>query len=145
VPGTTPAERKRAARAAERRREAVTMLQIAECMCRYAAARLGNGADPAEARATALEAAGELVAVADALRRLTRLDPAARRALAVQLAALGWPTRQIAMQLGVDPRCVRYYVAGRRSTGLHGLRAAARAVFAGQPSSLEQAGGVIPL
>jgi hypothetical protein len=113
-PAATSAERKALARAAERRRQAVTMLQIAECTCRYAAGQLGDGITPEQARETALFVAGELAAVADGLRRLTRLDPAARRALAVQLGNLGVPTIEIARRLGVDPRCVRYYVAGRR-------------------------------
>jgi len=90
------------------------MLRIAAKTCDYGAARLGNGASPEEARETALFVAGELVAVADGLRRLTRLDPAARRALAVQLGNLGVPTIEIARRLGVDPRCVRYYMADAR-------------------------------
>jgi hypothetical protein len=107
------ARRKALAREDARRRQAVTMLQISATTCTYAASRLGNGASPAEARETALFVAGELTAMAEALRRLTRMSGPQRRVLARQLAALGWPTRQIARQLGVDPRCVRYYVAGR--------------------------------
>jgi hypothetical protein len=110
----TDAERKATARESARRREAMHVLQIGEVTCRYAAARLGNGASPAEARETALFVAGELTEMAAALRRLTRLAPAERKMLARQLAALGVPTRTIAMRLGVDPRCVRYYVSGRQ-------------------------------
>ena len=63
------AARKALARQAARRREAVNMLRIAECTCRYAAGQLGDGIGPGEARATALFVAGELTAVARALRR----------------------------------------------------------------------------
>jgi DNA-directed RNA polymerase specialized sigma24 family protein len=107
------AERKRLARRAADRRAAVTMLQIGECTMRYAAVQLGNGISAAEARETALFVAGELTAMAEALRRLTRLGPDERRALAVQLAALGFTQRQIATRLGVSERAVRYYVTGR--------------------------------
>ena len=107
------AERKARARAAERRRRAVGMLQIAECGCRYAASQLANGTGPEEARAVALEIAAELTTVAEALRRLTRLGPAERRALAKQLDALGLPTRQVAATVGVSDRAVRYYLHGR--------------------------------
>ena len=93
------------------------MLRITEATCRYAAAQLGNGADPGEARATAVFVAGELAEVAAALRRLTRLGPAERRALAAQLAALGMGPARIAVRLGVSERCARYYVAGRSSRG----------------------------
>lgn len=107
------AERKARARAAERRRRAVGMLQIAECGCRYAASELANGTGPEEARAVALEMAAELTEVAEALRRLTRLSGPERRALAVQLSGLGVPTRRVAAMVGVCERSVRYYVAGR--------------------------------
>ena len=110
------ARRKALAREAARRREAVTMLQIAECTCRYAAAQLGNGTGPAEARTTALFVAGELTVTAEALRRLTRLGPAERRVLAVQLAGLGWGRRQIAARLGVSERAVWGYLR-RASAG----------------------------
>jgi len=113
VPETANRQRKAAAREAARRRQAATMLAIAEATCRYSAVRLGNGIGPEEARQTALFVAGELELVAGALRRLTRLDGPQRRARAVQLAQLGFPTRQIAAQLGVSDRAVRYYVSGR--------------------------------
>jgi hypothetical protein len=58
------------------RRQAVTMLRVAEATAGYAAARLSNGLGPAEARRAAVEAAVELVAVAGELRRLERLCPA---------------------------------------------------------------------
>jgi hypothetical protein len=120
-PATVTAERKRLAREAARRREAVTMLQISAATCTYAASQLGNGTSPDEARDTALFVAGELTAMAASLRRLTRMGLAERRALARQLAGLGWPTRQIAAQLGVSDRAVRYYVAGRVCPGRAGL------------------------
>jgi predicted transcriptional regulator len=53
-----------------------------------------------------------LASLATELRRLTRLRPDERRALAAALAALGLPTREIAEQVGVCDRCVRYYVHG---------------------------------
>ena len=109
------AVRKRLAREAERRRSAARLLAIAECGCRYAAGQLANGIGPAEARGVAGEMAAELSVVARELRRLTRMGPDERRAQARHLAALGWPTGRIAMQLGVCDRTVRYYVRGRAS------------------------------
>jgi len=111
------ARRKALAREAERRRRAVTMLQISEATCRYAASALANGTGPDEARQTALFVAGELEQVAAGLRRLTRLPGPERRVLAVQLHGFGWTTKRIAAQLGVTPRCVRYYLAGRVCPG----------------------------
>ena len=108
-------EAKALAREAERRRRAVTALQVLACVCAYAARQLGNGVTPEEARTVALETAGELTELATALRRLTRLGPAERRARARLLAGQGVPTRTIAAMLGVDPRCVRYYLADRRA------------------------------
>jgi hypothetical protein len=110
-------ERKTAAREAARRREAVTVLAVAEATIGYARRQLGNGLSPPEARQCALETAAELASVADQLRRLTRLRPADRRALAAGLANFGLTTRQIARQLGVSDRAVRNYVVGRRSDG----------------------------
>ena len=116
------AARKRLSREAARRREAVNLLRIAECMCRYAASELGNGLGPADARAAAAEAAAELAMVAESLRRLTRLGPSERRVRAVQLAAVGWDKRRIATQLGVSDRTVRgYFRAGPGRAGqFHG-------------------------
>ncbi len=91
------------------------MLQIAECTCRYAAGQIGNGTGPAEARETALFVAGELVVVAEALRRLTRLGPAERRARAVQLVSLGWDKHRVAAQLGISDRTMRNYLRPRES------------------------------
>ena len=111
------AERKRLARLAADRRAAVTMLQIAASTCRYAASQLASGTGPAEARQAALFVAGDLAATAEALRRLARPGPGERRQLTVQLAAPGMTTKQIAAQLGVSDRAVRYYVAGRPRPG----------------------------
>lgn len=111
------AAHKRLLREAARRREAVNLLRIAECMCRYAASELGNGLGPAEARAAAAEAAGELAMVAESLRRLTRLGPAERRARAVQLAALGWSKHRVAVALGVSDRAVQAYSRPRSPAG----------------------------
>jgi hypothetical protein len=105
--------RRRLAREAQRRREAVDLLRLAECGVRYAISELSNGTGPAEARAVAVEMAGELSMIAASLRRLTRLSGPERRSLARQLAADGVPTGRIAAQLGVSDRAVRYYVRGR--------------------------------
>jgi DNA-directed RNA polymerase specialized sigma24 family protein len=113
---TTPSARvlaRRAAREAQRRREVVTVLAVGQATIVYVTRVLANGATPQEARVAALEAAGELEATAEALRRAVRLAPAERRQLARQLAELGWPTGRIARQLGVSDRAVRYYLAGR--------------------------------
>jgi hypothetical protein len=110
VPETAERERKRRAYEAGRRREAVTMLRVAEAMCGYAASQLADGLGPEEARAAAIEAAGELAALAAQLRRLTRLRPADRRVLAAQLTALGLSRREVAGRLGVTDRAVRGYL-----------------------------------
>ena len=106
------AERKRLARRAADRRQAVTLLQVTECTARYAASQVANGASPEEARQVLLFAAGELVAVAESLRRAVRLSGPERRALAVQMARFGTPTKVIADRLGVSGRSVRNYVRG---------------------------------
>jgi hypothetical protein len=82
------------------------MLQIVECTARYGASQLRNGATPQQAREIAAFIAGELERVAEALRALTGPDPA-ERALARQLASLGWGRRQIAARLGVTEPVVR--------------------------------------
>ena len=105
-----------AARAAERRRSAVTALQIAECTCAYAASQLGNGLGPEEARETAVFVASELELVADTLRRLTRLSVAERRRLAVQLVGLGWSKHRVAVQLGVSDSAVRGWLRSRSNS-----------------------------
>ena len=107
------AEREALARAAaDRRRQVVTVLRITECTCGYAASRIGNGASPEEAVATALFVAEELAEVATALRRLARPDPAARRALAVALAARGTPIGEVAELVGVTRKTARAYLCG---------------------------------
>ena len=108
------AARARVAREAARRRQAVTMLQITECTCRYGASVLANGSGPAEARAAALEVAGELAVVAEALRRLARLSPAERRQQAARLRALGLSQHQVAVQLGISDRQAQAYLARPR-------------------------------
>jgi hypothetical protein len=89
------------------------MLQISEATCRYAAAQLGNGIGPEEARQTALFVAGELTAVAETLRRLARLSPAERRALTVRLVADGMSQRQAAAVVGVSKRRAWDYLRAR--------------------------------
>ena len=107
------AERKRCAREAGRRRSAVNALNIGACACRYASTQLANGLNAAEARELAAEIASELVAVASILRRVAWRDVGERRVMAVQLAALGLPTKAIADRLGVSDRSVRNYLRGR--------------------------------
>jgi hypothetical protein len=85
------AARTRLARERARRRDAINMLRIAECGCRYASQQLANanGTGPEEARAAVLEMAGELAECAEAVRRVVKLSAAERRGLAIRLAALG--------------------------------------------------------
>jgi hypothetical protein len=106
------AERKRCAREAARRREAVNVLRIVECTARYGASQLANGIGPGEAREVAVFVAGELELVAEALRRLTRLEAGERRVMAVKLAGLGFGRREIAARLGVSERAVFGYLHG---------------------------------
>ena len=117
---TASAVRRRAAREAARRREALAVLQIGEACCRYGASILGNGADPREAREAAVECASELAMIAETLRRLSRLSSSERRQRAVLLVGLGWSKHRVAVQLGVSDRAVRNYVSrsrpGRDST-----------------------------
>jgi DNA-binding NarL/FixJ family response regulator len=99
------------------RREAVTVLRLAEAIARYSAEQIGNGLSPKAAQQAAIDTAGELEAAAGKLRRLTRPDPAerradARRALAVELAASGLSHRQIAVQVGRSKRTVWGYLRG---------------------------------
>jgi DNA-binding NarL/FixJ family response regulator len=72
-----------------------------------------NGLEAGEARELAAEIASELVAVAAILRRVAWRDVRERRVMAVQLAALGLPTKAIADRLGVSDRSVRNYLHGR--------------------------------
>lgn len=83
------AERKRLAREAGRRREALNVLRIIEATARYAATQMNGGLSPGLARAAALEAAAEMEMAAVALRRCVQLRPAERRALARSLAGGG--------------------------------------------------------
>lgn len=103
-------ERKRRVRAAARRREAVTLLNVAGGTIHYCVRQLGNGIGPEEARLVAAEAAEELAVVARELRRLTRLGPAERRVLARQLVALGMTRHEAAVRLGLSDSAVRSYL-----------------------------------
>jgi DNA-binding NarL/FixJ family response regulator len=107
------AVRDRLARAAERRRSAITALRLAESACRYGADQIGNGLGPGEALAAARAVADELIAVAVVLRRLTPLEPGERREAAVALARLGIPRREIADRLGLTQGTVRKYLRPR--------------------------------
>ena len=113
------------------RARVVDLLRIAEGIAGYAAREIGNGLSPGAARRAALEAAADLEAAAASLRRLARPDPvarsrtgaadeAARRAVALELAASGWPARAIAERLGVNPETARRYLrvaSGRNASG----------------------------
>jgi hypothetical protein len=67
------------------RREAASVLTITAAIAAYAAGRVSNGLGPEQARRAVVDAAAELEAAAAALRRLARLTPADRRALAAEL------------------------------------------------------------
>jgi hypothetical protein len=126
--GRVPSSAEPPARCEVARRRAVDMLRLAESIAGYAAAQLANGLSPEQARRAALDAAGELDAVAVHLRRLAqpRLDVAERRALAAELAESGMSARQIAGQIGVTPSTVWDYLA--RRSGMAG-RSAPRLPF----------------
>ena len=112
------------------------MLRVGESMCGYAAASIGNGLSPDDARRAALDVAAELAELAAALRRLTRLDldAAQRRALAVELAASGLSQRQIGEQLGVSKKTV--WADLRRAQRLERRPAASRTSFPKQALDL---------
>jgi DNA-directed RNA polymerase specialized sigma24 family protein len=112
-PPTAAAERKRAVRDAGRRRSAVDVLTVASAVAGYAAREVGDGLGPEQARLAVVEAAAELEAAASSLRRLARLGPADRRALAANLAALGFTRAEIADRLGVSQRAVYGYLRSR--------------------------------
>lgn len=122
------AERRALEREAQRRREAVALLRLAESVCGYAAGVVGNGVAPEEARAAAVDAAGELSEVAAALRRLTRLRGPERREAARELDRAGVPRVEIAVRLGVSPSSVWQYLhrATLRPGRLHVVRAGPR-------------------
>ena len=102
VSETADAVRRRLPREAARRRQAVATLRLAEAVARYAADQMANGLAPEEARAAAIDAAGELAELAALLRKLTRLGPAERRELALELGGLGWDKQRIAVRLGLS-------------------------------------------
>jgi DNA-binding NarL/FixJ family response regulator len=97
------------------RRQAVATLHLASAIADYAARSIADGLSPQQARAATADAAAELAELAALLRRLTELDldPAGRRALAVQLAADGLSHRRIAAQIGRSKRTVWGYLHGR--------------------------------
>lgn len=91
------------------------MLRVAEATAGYAAGQVADGLSPSEAARAALDAADELELMAVQLRRMARprLGPAERRALAAELVAAGLTQRQAAARIGVSPRRVWDYLAGR--------------------------------
>jgi DNA-binding NarL/FixJ family response regulator len=97
------------ARAAARRR-AADVLRLAAAVAGYAAGQVSDGLSPVEAQCATWQAAEELTAIVVQLRRLGRVDPAGRRALALELAGAGVPRREIADRLGVTPSTVRGYL-----------------------------------
>ena len=111
-PAAASAERNRLADEAGRRHQAAALLRVGESVSRYAAGQVSDGLSPAEARRAVIEAAGALAELARSLRRLAWPDdPAERRAVARELAALGVPREEIAARLGVSVRAVRGYLA----------------------------------
>jgi hypothetical protein len=105
------AARMRVARQAGRRRQAIVALRVGEAACAEAASILGNGVGPVEARRAAMEAAVELVAVAEALRRSVRLSRFERQRLARLWIGQGHlSARQVADRLGVGERTVWRYL-----------------------------------
>ena len=121
---TADAVRRRLPREAARRRQAVATLRLAEAVARYAADQMANGLAPEQARAAAIDAAGELAELAALLRKLTRLGPAERRELALELGGLGWDKHRIAVRLGLsDRRCGTTSGPGpRRASGRREVR-----------------------
>jgi DNA-binding NarL/FixJ family response regulator len=95
-----------------RRAQAAADLRLIATVAGYASRQMGNGLTPEQARQAALEMAGELEATATSLRKLA-LRPADRRALAAELDRSGLGTSEIARQLGLSVRTIRYYLAGR--------------------------------
>ena len=105
------AARMRRVRQAARRREAVRALRLGEATCAYTAGQLGNGLGPDEARRAAMEAAAELVAVAEVLRRSVRPTRFERQRMARQWIGRGYlSARQVADRLGVSERTVWRYL-----------------------------------
>jgi len=99
------------------RRRAVDLLRVTEAMASYSAAQVDNGLPPEEARQAVVDVAGELAAVAVELRRLARVSSRDRRLLAREFHDAGVTVAETAARLGVAPRTVAYYLAGRRSDG----------------------------
>jgi transcriptional regulator with XRE-family HTH domain len=110
-------QQKAAMRAAARRRQAADLLRVTASITSYSAVQLGNGLSPEEARRAVQEVAGELAVVVVSLRRLARLPARERAGLAVQLAALGVGTQEIADRLGVSAHTAWNYQRGRRGDG----------------------------
>jgi hypothetical protein len=108
---------KRAAREAERRREAAALLRLMASACGYSAEQISNGMGPAEARQAVVEMAGEFAVAAQSLRRLARLPARQRAALGAFLAGQGMGTQEIATRLGVCAHTAWHYQHGRRGDG----------------------------
>jgi hypothetical protein len=108
---------KRAAREAERRREAAALLRLMASACGYSAEQISNGMSPAQARQAVVEMAGEFAVAAESLRRLARLPARQRAALAAFLAGQGMGTQEIATRLGVCAHTAWHYQHGRRGDG----------------------------
>jgi hypothetical protein len=103
-----------AARREARRSEAASLLRWAASACAYSSAQLANGLSATEARVAMAETAEVLAEVTVKLRRAARPAEAAGRARAARaMAREGMPVPRIALALGVDPRTVSRYIAGR--------------------------------
>jgi hypothetical protein len=107
--GTSKCKQARKRRAAERR-EAVALLRLVADLAGYAAAQVGNGLSPADARAAIGEAAAEFDAAAAGLRRMGAL--AERRNLARLLLAQGMTGAQITARTGISEKTISRYRRG---------------------------------
>jgi hypothetical protein len=107
--GSDKCKQARKRRAAERR-EAVALLRLVADLAGYAAAQVGNGLSPADARAAIGEVAAEIDAAAARLRRMGAL--AERRNLARLLLGQGMTGTQVAARVGLSEKTVYRYRRG---------------------------------
>jgi DNA-binding CsgD family transcriptional regulator len=110
-------EAKRRMREQAHRADALARLRLAQSTVSYAITVLANGASAQEARTAAWETSEELIVLAQALRRLTRVTARERAALARRLGASGASNAEIALRIGVSPHTVWNYRRGRRGDG----------------------------
>jgi DNA-binding NarL/FixJ family response regulator len=99
-----------AIRTATRRRKAAELLRVVAATAGYASRQVADGLTPAQAAMATAEAAAELSAAADTLRRLSRLSLADRKRLAAEWTGAGLGKREIGRRLGVCERTVWRYL-----------------------------------